>query len=58
MREHRLYVYGKDGGLFGPGQPIAADNDAAIEAAQVYVNGLDWMLCDGTRIVKEVCHEK
>jgi hypothetical protein len=59
MHEYRLYIRGKDGGLIGPGIPIAADNDdAAIERAQIYVNGPDWMLCDGTRVIKEVRHEK
>jgi hypothetical protein len=59
MHEYRLYIHGKDGSLLGPGRPIAADNDeAAIERAQVYINGLDWMLCDGTRIIKKVEHEK
>jgi hypothetical protein len=59
MHEYRPYVHGKDGGLMGPGIRIAADNDeVAIERALVYVNGLDWELCDGTRIVKEVRHKK
>jgi hypothetical protein len=45
MHEYRPYIHGKDGGLMGPGRPIAADNDeAAIEKAQGYVDGLDWLL--------------
>jgi hypothetical protein len=43
----------------GPGRPIAADDDeTAIEKARGYVDGLDWMLCDGTRIVKKVEDKK
>jgi hypothetical protein len=59
MHEYRLYIHGKDGSLLGPGMPIAADNDkAAIEEAKTHVNGLDWMLCDGFRIIKKVEHDK
>ena len=59
MPEYRLYVYGKDGGLVGPAKPIAGDDDeAAIEKALVYVEGLDWELCDGIRIVKQGRHKK
>lgn len=59
MPGYCLYIHGKDGGLIGPGIRIAADNDeAAIEKATLCVKGLDWELCDGTRIVKQVRHDK
>jgi hypothetical protein len=49
MHEYRLYIHGKDGNLIEPGRPIKADDDeAAIEKAQTYVNGLDWLLRDDT----------
>ena len=55
LHEYRLYVYDKNGQLLGPARPIVADNDdAALGLAASYTDGVDWMLCDGSRIIKEV----
>jgi hypothetical protein len=55
MPDYRLHLYDKDGKPFGPAWPIRADDDEAVLAiVQKYVDGQDWMLCDGTRLVKEV----
>ena len=59
LHEHRLYLYGKDGQLVGPARSIVADNDdAALGLAASYTDGVDWMLCDGPRIIKEVRRQK
>jgi hypothetical protein len=54
VHEYRLYIYANDGSPFGPGRPIAADNDEdAIAQARTYIGDQNAMLCEGVRVVHE-----
>jgi hypothetical protein len=59
MHDYRLYTCGGDGELIGPGIQIRADDDeAAIQVAKNYINGLAAELCDGVRIVQRFNDEE
>jgi hypothetical protein len=59
MHEYRLYIFDEDGTPLGPGRPVLADDDeAALAIVHTFVDGNDWILCDGNRIVKEVKRQR